>query len=62
VGVDAVVHKFKILDVPFRLQLWDTAGQERFRALTRQFFAGCHGAAAARGRPAGMPGGRGAGR
>ena len=33
IGVDFEVEYFKILSVPFNLQIWDTAGQERFRCI-----------------------------
>jgi len=28
-----------------KVQIWDTAGQERYKALTRQYYRGAHGAA-----------------
>jgi Ras-related protein Rab-34 len=33
IGVDFEVEQFKILNVPFGIQIWDTAGQERFKSI-----------------------------
>jgi small GTP-binding protein len=33
IGVDFEVERFKILGLPFNLQIWDTAGQERFKCI-----------------------------
>ena len=33
IGVDFEVERFKIMSLPFNLQIWDTAGQERFKCI-----------------------------
>ena len=33
IGVDFEIERFKVMNVPFNLQIWDTAGQERFRCI-----------------------------
>jgi len=38
IGIDFEVVRFRILNIPFSVQLWDTAGQERFRAMSSQYY------------------------
>ena len=33
IGVDFEIERFKVMNVPFNLQIWDTAGQESFRCI-----------------------------
>ena len=33
IGVDFEIEHFRILTLPFNIQIWDTAGQERFRCI-----------------------------
>jgi small GTP-binding protein len=42
IGVDFEVEKYRILGVPFSMQIWDTAGAERFRGVTTAYFRGAH--------------------
>ena len=42
IGVDFEVEKYRILGVPFHMQIWDTAGAERFRGVTTAYFRGAH--------------------
>lgn len=42
IGVDFEVEKYKILGVPFHMQVWDTAGADRFRGVTTAYFRGAH--------------------
>ncbi|RWS08982.1 ras-related protein Rab-34-like protein [Dinothrombium tinctorium] len=42
IGVDFDVQRFKILQLPFCLQIWDTAGQERFKCITSTYYRGAH--------------------
>lgn len=38
IGVDFMCQQYKILGIPFKMQVWDTAGAERFRSLTYTYF------------------------
>ena len=38
IGIDFECLKYKILGIPFDIQIWDTAGQERFRAMSSQYY------------------------
>ena len=40
IGVDFEVEQFKILNIPFNLQIWDTAGQERFKCIAAAYYRG----------------------
>ncbi|XP_064392895.1 ras-related protein Rab-34-like [Halichondria panicea] len=40
IGVDFEVEKYKILGVPFHMQIWDTAGADRFKGVTTAYFRG----------------------
>ncbi len=42
IGVDFEIEQFKILSMPFNLQIWDTAGQERFRCIASAYYRGAH--------------------
>lgn len=42
IGVDFEVEKYKVLGVPFSMQIWDTAGAERFKGVTTAYFRGAH--------------------
>lgn len=42
IGVDFEVEKYRILGVPFSMQIWDTAGAERFKGVTTAYFRGAH--------------------
>lgn len=42
IGVDFEVEKYKILGVPFHMQIWDTAGADRFKGVTTAYFRGAH--------------------
>ncbi|XP_057654803.1 ras-related protein Rab-34-like [Diorhabda carinulata] len=42
IGVDFEVENFKILNIPFSLQIWDTAGQERFKSIAQSYYRGAH--------------------
>ena len=42
IGVDFEIEQFKILSLPFNLQIWDTAGQERFRCIASAYYRGAH--------------------
>ena len=40
IGVDFEVEQFRILNLPFNLQIWDTAGQERFKCIASAYYRG----------------------
>ena len=40
IGVDFEIEQFKILSLPFNIQIWDTAGQERFRCIASSYYRG----------------------
>lgn len=40
IGVDFEVEQFKVLSLPFNVQIWDTAGQERFRCIASAYYRG----------------------
>ena len=42
IGVDFEIEQFKILSIPFNIQIWDTAGQERFRCIASAYYRGAH--------------------
>lgn len=42
IGVDFEVEKYKILGVPFHMQVWDTAGADRFKGVTTAYFRGAN--------------------
>ena len=42
IGVDFEVEQFKILSLPFNIQIWDTAGQERFKCIASAYYRGAH--------------------
>lgn len=42
IGVDFEIEQFKILSLPFNIQIWDTAGQERFRCIASAYYRGAH--------------------
>jgi len=45
IGVEFGHAEFKLADgIKIKVQIWDTAGQERFRAITRGYYKGAHGA------------------
>lgn len=39
-GVDFEMESFKVLGVPFTLQLWDTSGQERYKCIASSYYRG----------------------
>lgn len=40
VGVDFELENFRVLGVPFTLQLWDTSGQERYKCIASSYYRG----------------------
>jgi len=44
IGIEWAYKAYKIEDKIVKIQIWDTAGQERYRAMTRQYYRGAHGA------------------
>jgi len=44
VNVEFASKSFECEGKIVKLQLWDTAGQERYKAITRQYYRGAHGA------------------
>lgn len=40
IGVDFEVEQFKILSLPYNIQIWDTAGQERFKCIASAYYRG----------------------
>jgi Ras-related protein Rab-2A len=44
IGVEFGARMITIDNKQIKLQIWDTAGQESFRAITRSYYRGAHGA------------------
>ncbi|KAH3766272.1 rab family protein [Pelomyxa schiedti] len=40
IGAAFLLHKIRVSDQSFRLEIWDTAGQERYRALAPMYYRG----------------------
>lgn len=40
IGVDFEMEQFRVLGVPFTLQLWDTSGQERYKCIASTYYRG----------------------
>lgn len=43
IGIDFRLKNIERKNGDIKIQIWDTAGQERFRAITKNYYRGCHG-------------------